>query len=94
MKVAVLGNNGMLGHVVAKVFKSEFAEVNGYGRAALDVYPRKLNDMGAKLCTLLGHDTDYVVNCIGAIKPTFDKSTDHSIPIYTNAVFPHQLATW
>ncbi len=94
MKVAILGNNGMLGHALEKVFKRELPHVRGFGREALDVYPRKLNDMGAKLSMLMERDTDYVINCIGAIKPTFDKATDETIPIYTNAVFPHQLATW
>lgn len=96
MKIAVLGQNGMLGHVVKKVFETEMSsgEVVGFGRESLDVYPRKLNDIGSKLSGLLGFDTDYVINCIGAIKPTFDAAKDLSIPIYTNAVFPHQLATW
>lgn len=94
MNVAILGNTGMLGHVIERIFKREFSNVRGYGRETLDIYPRKLNDMGAKLSMILGHQTDYVINCIGAIKPTFDKATDHTIPIYTNAVFPHQLATW
>lgn len=94
MKVAILGHGGMLGHVVEAVCKREGFKTNGYGRAALDVYPRKLNDVGTKLSNLLGMDVDYVVNCIGAIKPTFDKAADVSVPIYTNAVFPHQLATW
>ena len=76
MKIAVLGNNGMLGHVIEKVFKRELAEVNGFGRDMLDVYPRKLNDMGAKLSMIMERDTDYVINCIGAIKPTFEKATD------------------
>jgi dTDP-4-dehydrorhamnose reductase len=94
MKVAILGHAGMLGNVVEAVFKREIGNVNGYGRAAFNVYPRKLNDVGTKLSNLLGMDCDFVVNCIGAIKPTFEKATDLSIPIYTNAVFPHQLATW
>ncbi len=95
MKVAILGQTGMLGHVVERVFKKEWgADVAGFGRPALDVYPRKLNDVGTKLSSLLGMGTDYVINCIGAIKPTFSSASDLSIPIYTNAVFPHQLATW
>ena len=95
MKVAILGHTGMLGHVVEIAFKRELgAHIFGYGRQAFNVYPRKLNDIGTKLSNLLGMDCDYVINCIGAIKPTFDKATDLSIPIYTNAVFPHQLATW
>jgi len=93
MRVAVLGNTGMLGHVVETICRGE-TETIGFGRESLDVFPRKLNDMGTKLSTLMGHDTDYVINCIGAIKPTFASAVDYSVPIYTNAVFPHQLATW
>jgi dTDP-4-dehydrorhamnose reductase len=95
MKVVILGQNGMLGHVVKRAFENEgLYEVVGFGRESLNVYPRKLNDIGAKLSTLMGFETDYVINCIGAIKPTFQTAKDPSIPIYTNAVFPHQLATW
>jgi len=95
MKIAVLGQNGMLGHMVENVFKSDLhLGVSGFGRAALDVYPRTLNHLGTKLSGLFGMDTDYVINCIGAIKPIFDNKADISTPIYTNAVFPHQLATW
>ena len=94
MKVVILGQDGMLGHVVKKVFQQESCEVIGYGREAFEVYPRKLNDLGGRLSTLMGFETDYVINCIGAIKPTFQSTPDHTIPVYTNAVFPHQLATW
>lgn len=95
MRIAILGQNGMLGHVVKRVFANEgFYDVIGFGRESLDVYPRKLNDVGAKLSNLMGFETDWVINCIGAIKPTFQAATDPSVPIYTNAVFPHQLATW
>lgn len=94
MKVAVLGQDGMLGHVVKRVLIGEGFNVVALGRESLDVYPRTLNGLGTKLSGLLGFDTDYVVNCIGAIKPSFDAATDISPLIYTNAVFPHQLATW
>lgn len=95
MRIAILGQNGMLGHVVKRVFQNEgMYEAIGFGRESLDVYPRKLNDVGAKLSTLMGFNTDYVINCIGAIKPVFNEAKDLSVPIYTNAVFPHQLATW
>jgi len=95
MRVAILGQDGMLGHVVKKAFEREgLYEIIGFGRESLDIYPRKLNAMGVKLSMLMGFETDYVINCIGAIKPTFAATQDHSVPIYTNAVFPHQLATW
>lgn len=95
IKVAVLGNAGMLGTVVEMLLRGDGNyDVSGFGRESLEIYPRKLNSLGAKMSKLLGHHTDYIINCIGAIKPTFAAATDPTIPIYTNAVFPHQLATW
>lgn len=96
MKVVVLGSTGMLGHMVKSVLAApnKTLEVISFDRDTFEVSPRSLNDIGGRLSHLCGFDTDYVVNCIGAIKPTFDAATDLSIPIYTNAVFPHQLAMW
>jgi len=95
MKIAVLGNTGMLGSMVHMLLGGEEnIRVQGFGRESLEIYPRRLGALGTKLSMIIGHHADYVVNCIGAIKPTFDKATDPSVPIYTNAVFPHQLAEW
>ncbi len=94
-KVAILGNTGMLGHVVERVLSRQMdLQVNGFGRESLDLRPTTLNKMGAKLTTLLGHDTQWVINCMGATKPYFNGCSDLSIPIYANALFPHQLAQW
>jgi dTDP-4-dehydrorhamnose reductase len=95
MKVAILGNTGMLGHIVQDVLKKNISfSVNGFGRESIDLVPSTLNKIGTKLSALLGFDTDYVINCLGATKPMFDKATDLSTPLYVNAIFPHQLAQW
>jgi len=95
MKVAVLGNTGMLGGMLERTLKRmDGIEVKGYGRETLDLFPRSLNQIGGLLTKILGFDTDYVVNCMGATKPYFNDCSDLSIPIYANALFPHQLAQW
>ena len=94
-KVAVLGNTGMLGSMVEKILSRQMdLRVSGFGREALDLYPRSLNSVGGKLSELLGFDTAWVVNCMGATKPYFTDAPDLTIPLYANAIFPHQLAKW
>jgi len=39
-----------------------------------------------------GHDFDYIINCIGVIKPFIDKSPHHSA--FLNGTFPHKLSEW
>jgi dTDP-4-dehydrorhamnose reductase len=95
IKVAVLGNTGMLGHMVQNILsKQQLLEVRGFGRDSLELYPRTLNQTGTVLSSLLGYDTDWVINCMGATKPYFNDCGDMSIPIYANGLFPHQLAQW
>jgi len=98
MKIAILGRTGMLGHIVEYMLKSRsvgtYMDINAYGREALVVEPRTLNQIGAKLSILLGFRVDYVINCIGAIKPMFANPIDVPNAIYTNAIFPRQLSTW
>jgi len=94
MRVAILGHDGMLGHMVEKYLQPYFLDVHGFGREALNLIPRQIDPMGTKLSTVLGFEYDYVINCIGAIKPTFDAADEPTIPIYVNAIFPHQLARW
>lgn len=95
MKVVVLGNTGMLGHMVEEILTTERGfEVRGFGRETFDLKPRSLNYIGTKLSQYVGFDTDWIINCIGATKPFFTSAADLSVPLYVNAVFPHQLATW
>lgn len=89
-KVTVLGANGMLGHMVVKALKDGGHEVKGCGRDIFDVTPTTESVIGVKLYRATDEDTQYVVNCIGAIKPMFKDNALNAI--YTNAVFPRQLA--
>lgn len=95
MKVGLLGRNGMLGSMVKLLLDGEKEfDVVSSDRKELSIFPRKLNDIGPLLTKHFGADVDYMINCIGAIKPTFKEATNPTVPIYTNAVFPHQLAQW
>lgn len=89
-KVTVLGASGMLGHMVVRALKDAGHEVRGVGREIFAIVPTNESVIGIKLWRATDEDTDYVVNCIGAIKPMFKDNMLGSI--YTNAVFPLQLA--
>ena len=93
MKIVVLGKNGMLGGAMMEILgNAPKVELIGIGRDELEVTPKSLNELGAELTRVIG-DVDYVINCIGAIKPIFD-GRDQVGPTYTNAIFPHYLADW
>lgn len=89
-KVTVLGANGMLGGMMVKVLKKMGHEVRGVTREMFDVSPTTESVIGIKLYRTTDDDTQYVINCIGAIKPAFKNNLIN--PIYTNAIFPRQLA--
>jgi len=91
-KTVVLGGEGMLGHMVVKALKRNSRQVKGFGRDMFDVEPTSEQTVGVKLNRVVdSDDVGYVINCIGAIKPMF--KTNLTNCIYTNAVFPHQLAS-
>jgi dTDP-4-dehydrorhamnose reductase len=90
LKVAILGSTGMLGSMVRLVL----AEQGGYDltcptRDRLDA--ERVND--ADLAHLIV-GCDYVINCIGVIKPRIDEQDSESVQraIQINAIFPHSLA--
>ena len=89
-KVLVLGSTGMLGSMVhGYLRKSGVAEVVGTRREQFDA-----EAFASGVPQPQPLDADYVVNCIGVIKP-FCKDTDPAgvrRAIAVNAVFPHRLA--
>lgn len=94
MKIAVLGANGMLGRAVVQILSEDKRNtVITTTRENFTAKPSSLNGMCARLSQAIG-EPDYVINCIGAIKPMFKDTTRLDELIYTNAVFPHQLAQW
>jgi dTDP-4-dehydrorhamnose reductase len=95
MEVVVLGNKGMLGHMVEKFLKGRIGtRVTGFGRETLDLSPNSFPTIATKLTRHVGLNKDYVINCIGAIKPHFNNKSAIATNIFTNGIFPHYLAQW
>lgn len=95
MRVCILGNSGMLGHIVYGRFSSSYnLSVHGFGRETLDLFPMSDAQVYRRLTRHVGLNKDYVINCIGAIKPHFNNPSSYSTNVYVNAVFPLQLANW
>src|SRR3989304_3387195 len=105
--VLVLGGTGMLGFAVGTYFQSLPDKYSTFltTRDTADVYGKRSNwirfdPTGRRLDAFsdirevferMPNNPDYVLNCIGAIKPVFNKSVHDSI--YVNALFPHKLAS-
>lgn len=92
VKVLILGSTGMLGSAVGKYFEQNknfetfFTFRNeevSYGKNKIffDVLNTPLEQLP---------EVDYIINCIGVIKPFMDKNMKDSI--YINSLFPHKLA--
>jgi len=100
MKIAILGSTGMLGSAVGRHFIKQFGEDNvhlsyrqrsqkvAYGKHQFhfEAYFEATHD----ICSL-PPECDYVINCIGAIKPVVDRLGIASA-ITLNSLFPHALA--
>lgn len=85
MKIAVLGSNGMLGSAVLARMRNKGLHADGFARPEFDAEKPNL--------ALLAN-YDYVINCIGIIKP-YIKDTDSAQvmrAIRVNAAFPHALS--
>lgn len=100
-KVVILGSTGMLGHMVYNYFKNRFDYVNScYDYDVIGSVRTENTQTGGTVVfdplssSTWGNlplDADYIINCIGKIKPQMMKSLSDSI--YINAVFPHVLAS-
>ena len=99
MKVLILGSTGMLGYGAAHALIGQ-PGIEVY-RTYRDSKARALLSIGATdiafncltddINELLDHlNPDYVINCIGVIKPFIIQSIENAILI--NSVFPHKLA--
>tara|TARA_R110000765_G_scaffold85620_1_gene165086 strand:- start:21 stop:812 length:792 start_codon:yes stop_codon:yes gene_type:complete len=87
VKILVLGSAGMLGSQVVKTLTEKGYQVTSFTRKDFDAYKDNVNQIYATL-----RDHDYVLNCIGVIKPFMEKSLVTSVSV--NAVFPRQLANY
>jgi dTDP-4-dehydrorhamnose reductase len=96
-KILILGSTGMLGNAVTKRFlKFEDMEIYLTYRSENVKFSECKNnikfDVMQEDFSALPKDFDYVINCIGIIKPFMGEN-----PIaarYINAVFPWKLAKW
>ena len=93
-KILVLGGTGMLGNAVARRFagSSEYNTSVTFRTEGLDVPGLKISfDALSDPLDILPADFDYVLNCIGIIKPFM---ADITAAVKINSIFPHLLADW
>jgi len=94
-KVLVLGATGMLGHSVAKVFKNDPAmQLIQTSRTKLEGF-LKFEAMKDDVAELIKYvNPDWVINCIGVIKPHIDEKSPESVlrAVEINGIFPYLLA--
>jgi len=95
MKVVVLGDTGMLGGMLKRYLeKQDDIDVVGLSRKdGLNVGPY-FNEAQTLNAIDVLDSPDFIINCIGAIKPVFNDKARQTEAIYTNAVFPHELVSW
>jgi dTDP-4-dehydrorhamnose reductase len=88
-KIAILGIDGMLGSAVYKIFSQSKFDVIGINRKTLDVQYTGVNEIKTVI-----QDSDYIINCIGIIKPYIhdDNPAEVERAIEINALFPHKLS--
>lgn len=85
-KIVILGCNGMLGHAVSRYFatKKDDYIVSNYSRKNGGI------KQDSDLRRIIGDDHDYVINCIGVIKPFMKKENANFS--YINGEMPYKLA--
>ncbi len=99
-KILVLGSSGMLGSMVYKYFKSKGFNIIGTERTDKKVADKKSFDVIEFIYNpnkfLYIKDFDYIINCIGIIKPYCkDDDMDGVLKaIQVNANFPHVLSNF
>jgi len=85
-KVVILGSNGMLGHAMSKYFKSRGYEIDLIDRSRFDALINSVGDLEKYLT-----GSDFVVNCIGIIKPRIASMKIEEV-LVVNGAFPKNLA--
>ena len=94
VKIAILGSTGMLGNAVSKYFlKKENYEVYTSFRHEEPPYGKNnfyfdALDPSASILPKV----DYIINCIGVIKPFMKKGPENAIVI--NSLFPHTFSNF
>lgn len=83
IKIAILGNTGMLGWVASK-YLSDIFHVENFNRNNFNL-KNKIEFEKLK-------NFDYVINCIGIIKPRIKNSLEEAV--FVNTIFPLQMANY
>ena len=93
MKILILGGTGLLGNAVGKYFINSNHDITLTYRNEMVIYGDKKKWVyfdALKQSPLLVKEYDYVINCIGVIKPFMYNNLLDSIKL--NSVFPWELA--
>ena len=90
--VTILGSTGMLGSAVSTYF---LKNTNYKVYTSYRDKNKKLNEDSFAFDTALSNfedipESDYIINCIGVIKPMMENN--HFNSVYTNSIFPHLLS--
>lgn len=99
-KLLILGGTGMLGNAVVRHFQNchnyEVYFTYRNEKVAFDNFKNKDNavsfDCINEDISILPKNIDYLINCIGIIKPFIYNDIKNSILI--NSIFPHNVAKW
>jgi len=98
MKICILGSTGMLGVALRKHFENSKHEIWNSFRNKEHIENLKGNyihldvssQIEQQIKTVVDSDFDYIINCIGIIKPYINK--DPIVSININSIFPRLLA--
>lgn len=92
LKILILGSTGLVGNAMAKHFMNTSYNVSITHRNSVV----KLNEESIYYDPLdnikIQGKFDYVINCIGILKPNVGNNISHTI--FINALYPHLLANW
>ena len=94
MNVAILGAGGMLGGMLSWFLEQNKVDFDAFDRKKFTVCLG--SDTWLDLSEVLLDETgnfkyDYIINCLGAIKPGFEAKERVATNIFVNAVFPREL---
>lgn len=94
VKVLVLGSTGLLGSTVSKHFlkNPKYETVLSYRSKAVSFGSNKVFFDALETNLEALPDVDYIINCIGIIKPFIDDDRPKSV--YINSLFPYKLASY
>lgn len=92
-RIAVLGNNGMLGWMMQlQLSQWDNYDVVGFNRSDFEIIPYINPKIALKRLHL--NEYDFIINCIGVIKPMFSNKLKIPEYVFVNSIFPWSLASF